>query len=159
MPFLHSVVAIFNSGFIVLVKVTERYLKKSKPFWTTGDTMYDMTRNKNLVTFASIGILFSYAKDPGALEHAPKFITMLMRLQAKRRSGMYGMYLYCCHFIECKALEVSPRALFFFIIRETFHAIKIPYFLCQYLRHFLRQYLRHDWLPPHARTGAPCSRA
>lgn len=63
--------------------------------------------------------------DSGAFDNVPKFIAMLVGLEAEEFSSIDGDYLHGCLFVQCEALKVSPRAIFFFIVCETFHTRSI----------------------------------
>jgi len=57
-------------------------------------------------------------------QNAPELAAVLVALQTEFLSRIDGDELHRRLLVQREALKVSPRAFFFLIVREAFHAIK-----------------------------------
>ena len=122
---LCAAVAVFKTCNVVLVKITEGYLKKNRSFWTARDAVFGVTRAEKGAAFMRLIFFVADVYDAGALEYAPEFIAVTMGLKTDRFASIDGYYLDGCLFIEREAFEVPPWAIFFLIVREIFHVTSI----------------------------------
>lgn len=122
-----AAVSVFEARDIALGEIAECYLEADEPLGSTKDAVLRVPRAEELVSFASGSLFVSDADGARAFDDAPELITMSMRLQADAFSGVYGDDLHRCLFIQREALEVSPRTIFFRVMSEVFHRIRLVY--------------------------------
>lgn len=121
---LFATVAVFEAMDVCLVEVAEGYFEEYSPARAAGDAVLRTAWAEEMVALMSFVVSAAYVNRARALEHAPEFVAMLVGLQADRLAFVDSDYLHGRLLIEREALEVAPRANFFFIVCESFHTLK-----------------------------------
>ena len=106
---------------VVFVKVTLGYFKKHEAMRAADNPVLGAAFYKKILAGSHRNAFFAYNHRAIALDDMPCFVAVLVLLQAEFLAGLYGDYLDRRLLVECKALKIAPRALFFLVLRKAFH--------------------------------------
>src|SRR3989344_4767953 len=120
---LNSAISVFKTGNVLFVKSAERYLEESQPFLPSHNAVCHAALAEIIVARLRLKVPAVDRDGAGAFEHAPKFVSVRMRLQRDRFSRLHTHDFHRRRLVQREALETSPRAIFLHIVREAFHGL------------------------------------